>query len=66
MISDHAVPVSLFVEHSVSVLGGLASGTGESVAVLPEQIGGNTGGVESSLLPGVFDGAVVFTSIFLH
>lgn len=66
MISDHAVPVTLLIEHSVAVLGSLAPSTRESIAVLPEEIGSNSGCVESSLLPRVLDGAVVFTAVFFH
>lgn len=66
MISDHAVPVALFIEHSVAILGSLAASTRQSVAILPEEIGSNSGGVESSLLPGVLNGAVVFTAVFFH
>lgn len=66
MISDHAVPVALVVEHSVAILGSLASSARKSVAILPEEIGSNSGGVESSLLPRVLDGAVVLTAVFFH
>lgn len=66
MVSDHAVPVALLIEHSVAILGSLAASARESVAVLPEEIGSNPGGVESSLLPRVLYGAVVFTTVFFH
>lgn len=66
VIGNHTVPVGSVEEHGVSVLGCLGVGARKSVTILPEHIACNASGVESCLLPGVLDRAVVSAAVLLQ
>lgn len=66
VLSDHAVPIAHLIVHGVAILRRLLASAGKSVAILPEQIRSNARGVQGSLLPRVFNCAVVFTAILLE